>query len=353
MSLHTSAGKRIIRHRVQAHDDLCNLAVHYGTSIAAIRRLNRQIVFDYLDNCIGDTISIEVDHDWIDRAPADSQLTPAQLLEKYTSLQDDDTVPGTDGLTKAELQVKVFADAHQLLVRQFCVESARLQRLFGLHFTRAYRERDLQYEEDEADFYLAEAHNDVQHALIALRSDLEFEARNPQQLQQSAPGMHQRRPGPGASSDDQRSATKTALRQSRLNDALIFRSQNPTSDDSDAYGESSISNRTPAVQLQLAQERLARIRAANHIVIEPTQNRGPSLLSQCLPIGSSTRAAAAARDRTPAPAANSASQAQPSTRAPYDRMAHADVAYVSLRDVDSAPDSQSMSQQSSSVSKQR
>jgi hypothetical protein len=53
--------KKFLRHVVTADSDLYNLAIQYGSSIPEIRRHNRRVVFEYLDNLIGEYIHIPVD----------------------------------------------------------------------------------------------------------------------------------------------------------------------------------------------------------------------------------------------------------------------------------------------------
>ena len=52
--------QRLVRHMVQPTDDLVDLALRYDTTVAAIRRYNRRVVFEQLDNVVGEQIHIPV-----------------------------------------------------------------------------------------------------------------------------------------------------------------------------------------------------------------------------------------------------------------------------------------------------
>jgi len=56
-------GLKFAEHVVKADDDLTDLAVRFGTSEAEIKRYNRRVVFDRLDNVLGDTIFIPMSMD--------------------------------------------------------------------------------------------------------------------------------------------------------------------------------------------------------------------------------------------------------------------------------------------------
>ena len=62
----------LVKHKVVPGDDLTDLAVRYGSSVASIKAANRRIVFEVLDNVWGETIDIPAT-----RVPVDASVDPA------------------------------------------------------------------------------------------------------------------------------------------------------------------------------------------------------------------------------------------------------------------------------------
>lgn len=61
----------LVKHKVLPGDDLTDLAVRYGSSVASIKAANRRIVFEVLDNVWGETINIPAT-----RVPVDAPVDP-------------------------------------------------------------------------------------------------------------------------------------------------------------------------------------------------------------------------------------------------------------------------------------
>lgn len=62
----------LVKHKVLPGDDLTDLAVRYGSSVASIKAANRRIVFEVLDNVWGEVIDIPAT-----RVPVDAPVDPA------------------------------------------------------------------------------------------------------------------------------------------------------------------------------------------------------------------------------------------------------------------------------------
>jgi len=69
---------KFVEHKVRAADDLdlWNIAAMYGVRPEDIRRYNRRVVFDYLDNVIGETIYIPINVKEGDHVPKQPESDP-------------------------------------------------------------------------------------------------------------------------------------------------------------------------------------------------------------------------------------------------------------------------------------
>ena len=67
---------QLVKHLVLPGDDLTDLAVKYGSSVASIKAANRRIVFEVLDNVLGQEITIPAT-----RVPVDTPRDPAEVAE--------------------------------------------------------------------------------------------------------------------------------------------------------------------------------------------------------------------------------------------------------------------------------
>jgi hypothetical protein len=128
---------RIVQHRVQLGDDLTNLAVHYGSSVSAIRAANSRIlVFEQsIDNAAGQLIDIPATQRW---RPPVSNAGPVDAAE-------------AERLRKRALTRKFLQGVNA---------SGRL------------------CDAQEAEFYLDDAGWDVATALAQWRDDSEWETTN-------------------------------------------------------------------------------------------------------------------------------------------------------------------------------
>jgi len=74
---------KFIEYQVRAADDLdlWNVAATYGVRVEDIRRYNRRVVFDYLDNVIGETIYIPINVQEGDHIPKQPESDPKKILE--------------------------------------------------------------------------------------------------------------------------------------------------------------------------------------------------------------------------------------------------------------------------------
>ena len=75
--LESSVGsQRFVDHLVVPGDDLVDLAVRYDTSVELIRRHNRRVVFEQLDNVLNEVLHIPVKDSFQPSTPAPSSPAP-------------------------------------------------------------------------------------------------------------------------------------------------------------------------------------------------------------------------------------------------------------------------------------
>ena len=127
-------GQLFFPHLVTSSDDLVSLAVRFGTTPDLIRRYNRKVVFDHLDNVVGDEILIPVKN---------GAVPPKQPLTS----EDEDS---------ERMRIEAIA------VRAF-LSSAKDQ-----------------CTKEEARFYLSEANFDVRTALATFAEDCAWAKGKPQ-----------------------------------------------------------------------------------------------------------------------------------------------------------------------------
>jgi len=79
----TDPNVKFLEYKVRASDDmdLWHLAATYGVSPDDIRRYNRRVVFDYLDNVIGETIYIPINVKEGDHIPKQPESDPKKIAE--------------------------------------------------------------------------------------------------------------------------------------------------------------------------------------------------------------------------------------------------------------------------------
>jgi len=79
----TDPNTKFIEYKVRASDDLdlWNVAATYGVRVEDIRRYNRRVVFDYLDNVIGETIYIPINVQEGDHIPKQPEADPKKIAE--------------------------------------------------------------------------------------------------------------------------------------------------------------------------------------------------------------------------------------------------------------------------------
>jgi len=79
----TDPNVKFLEYKVNASDDMdvWHLAATYGVSVDAIRRYNRRVVFDYLDNVIGETIYIPLNVNEGDHVPKQPESDPKKVAE--------------------------------------------------------------------------------------------------------------------------------------------------------------------------------------------------------------------------------------------------------------------------------
>jgi len=87
-------GVEFIRHQVKPSDDLTVLAIRYGTTESEIRRYNRRVVFDSLENVLFDFILIPIDGNEVrrgntfpDQRPEEQIKVDKQVDEKYMKMR--------------------------------------------------------------------------------------------------------------------------------------------------------------------------------------------------------------------------------------------------------------------------
>jgi len=80
---------KFLEYKVRASDDMdvWHLAATYGISVDSIRRYNRRVVFDYLDNVIGETIYIPLNVNEGDHVPRQPEADPKKVAE-FKFVQD-------------------------------------------------------------------------------------------------------------------------------------------------------------------------------------------------------------------------------------------------------------------------
>jgi len=81
MKLDEETAKKFHAHKVHPSDTLDGLAVRYNTTVSQIRRYNRRIVFDTLDNVFGDTIFIPRNGE-VGIAPVDPKLEEERIKKE-------------------------------------------------------------------------------------------------------------------------------------------------------------------------------------------------------------------------------------------------------------------------------
>jgi hypothetical protein len=79
----TDPNMKFLEYKVRATDDLdvWNIAATYGVRVEDIRRYNRRVVFDYLDNVIGETIYIPINVQEGDHIPKQPEADPKKIAE--------------------------------------------------------------------------------------------------------------------------------------------------------------------------------------------------------------------------------------------------------------------------------
>lgn len=103
---------RHIRHRVEVGDDLTALAVRYGTTEAQIKSLNRRIVFQVLDNVVGEFITIPATSHF--RADQEAE-TPEERAKREKELEQKRQFLAAQ-VFKEKAKVKDDAEAEFYLV---------------------------------------------------------------------------------------------------------------------------------------------------------------------------------------------------------------------------------------------
>lgn len=103
---------RHIRHRVEVGDDLTALAVRYGTTEAQIKSLNRRIVFQVLDNVVGELITIPATSNFRN----EQEETPEERAKREKELEQKRQFLAVQ-MFKEKAKVKDDAEAEFYLVR--------------------------------------------------------------------------------------------------------------------------------------------------------------------------------------------------------------------------------------------
>lgn len=149
--------KRFIRHLVRPCDDLVDLAVRYRCSVSEIRQFNRRVVFEYLDNVMGEYIHIPIPDDFV---------FPRVDPNEKPGDERDLEVPGAGGFTLGELQLQAEINRQYYSERAFISQAEKLSSNLAINQS---------VHENEARFYLSEANWDVRQALADFAEDLKFE----------------------------------------------------------------------------------------------------------------------------------------------------------------------------------
>ena len=202
----------MVRHLVVPTDDLVDLALRYDTTVEAIRRHNRRVVFQHLDNVMGEFLHIPVSEAF--QLPTLPPVLAAMVAgggaeEKNN---EDYVVPGAGGLTAEELRVQSEMNRQFYAVRSFLSQVAR-RRTAVSSTGRAFIGEDgaavADCTEHEAEFYLQESNFNVNLALAAYMDDLEWEAQDAEEKkrrQQAAAAV--RSPAGGSGSKGGKAASK-------------------------------------------------------------------------------------------------------------------------------------------------
>ena len=172
--------QKMVRHLVVPTDDLVDLALRYDTTVEAIRRHNRRVVFQHLDNVMNEYIHIPVKESF--QLPVlPPALAAAMSVSEDEKINEDYVVPGAGGLTAEQLRVQSEMNRQFYAVRSFLSQVAR-RRTAAAGTGRAFIGEDgeavADCTESEAEFYLQEASYNVNLALAAYMDDLEWEARD-------------------------------------------------------------------------------------------------------------------------------------------------------------------------------
>ena len=172
--------QKMVRHLVVPTDDLVDLALRYDTTVEAIRRHNRRVVFQHLDNIMNEYIHIPVSQSFqLPVVPV--ALVAAMAVAEDEKRNEDYVVPGAGGLTAEELRVQSEMNRQFYAVRSFLSQVARRRTAVagtGRAFIGEDGEAVADCTEQEAEFYLQESNFNVNLALAAYMEDLEWEARD-------------------------------------------------------------------------------------------------------------------------------------------------------------------------------
>ena len=174
--------QKMVRHLVVPTDDLVDLALRYDTTVESIRRHNRRVVFQHLDNVMSEYIHIPVAESFqLPVVPLALQSALSEAAAEEKERNDDYVVPGAGGLTAEELRVQSEMNRQFYAVRSFLSQVARRRSAVagvGHAFIGEDGEAVTDCTEQEAEFYLQEAAFNVNLALAAYMDDLEWEARD-------------------------------------------------------------------------------------------------------------------------------------------------------------------------------
>ena len=107
------------------HDDLVDLAVRYDTTPELIRRHNRRVVFQHLDNVHGEYIHIPVSDTFVLPQPVLLPPSGDRKDGEVRASEDSYVVPGAGGLTNVELKVQSEINRQFYAVRSFLSQIAR------------------------------------------------------------------------------------------------------------------------------------------------------------------------------------------------------------------------------------
>jgi len=132
-------GVEFIRHHVELNDDLVDISVRYNTTPGSIRRYNRKLVFDSLENVMFDWLIIPIDGDEVRKGNTFPDRRPPEQR---------------------------VVDKKANMLRHFTMHSGP-----GTKYPRVKKE--------EALFYLEEAQFDITKALDRWKEDMEWELAHP------------------------------------------------------------------------------------------------------------------------------------------------------------------------------